>query len=113
MIKSTAAHKIELAPKVDITDLEFEKQMMELTKFETTNQVTTKHNHLTGVVEQININPAKFYEQYHNFENFGHALNPSDNADAQLQVYSNHVKNVDMDANVEGGTSISRKAYRK
>jgi pre-mRNA-processing factor 17 len=32
------------------------------------------------VIEKIHINPSKFYEQYHNFENFGHALNPSDNA---------------------------------
>ena len=84
--------------------------MRELTKFETTNQIIRKQNHLTGVIEQIHINPAKFYEQYHNFENFGHALNPSDN---NRQVFSNHVARVDTESNVENGASKSRKAYRK
>ena len=31
-------------------------------KFETTNKVIKKNNHLTGVVEQIHINPGKFHE---------------------------------------------------
>lgn len=71
----------------------------------------TKQNHLNGVVEEIFINPAKFHEQFHNFENFGHAINPSDNSHATV-VYSNHVAKVDTEANVEGSVK-SRKAYRK
>jgi hypothetical protein len=62
------------------------------------------------VIEQIHINSAKFYEQYHNFENFGHALNSSDNS---RQVFSNHVARVDTESNVENGASKSRKAYRR
>ena len=40
MMKSST--KLELAPQVDISDLEFAKQMKELTKFETTNQIIRK-----------------------------------------------------------------------
>ncbi|TNV80538.1 hypothetical protein FGO68_gene16839 [Halteria grandinella] len=103
---------IDIAPDVDTKALELHRQALELSRFETTNQVITKQNHLNGVVEQIHINPAKFHEQFHNFENFGHALNPSDNSHSAL-VFSNHVEKVDTEANVEGGAGKSRKAYRK
>ncbi len=53
---------VKLAPLVDVTELEEAQKHKELTKFETTNQLITKPNHLTGVVEQISVNPAKFYE---------------------------------------------------
>jgi hypothetical protein len=32
-------------------DAEYEKRILELTKFETTNQIIRKQNHLTGVIE--------------------------------------------------------------
>lgn len=83
--------------------------------FKNTNDVTTKKNHLNGVIESININEGKFHEQYHNFENFGYALNPSDNAGilgARKMVYSNTVNKIDLDANVENGLSKERKEYK-
>ena len=104
--------QVSLAPEVDVSDLVAAKEQKELSLFETTNIVSTKPNHLSGVVERVHINPTKFHEQYHNFESFGHALNPSDNAINQL-VYSSHVRKFDGDSTVEGGTSMSRKAYRK
>lgn len=84
--------------------------------FKTTNQVSDKPNHLNGVVEQANINEAKFHEQFHNFENFGHALNPSDNAGlgGRKVVFSNTVKKVDTEANVENGAlNQERKKYKQ
>jgi hypothetical protein len=72
----------------------------------------TKQNHLTGVIEQIHLNPGRFHEQYHNFQSFGHAIDPSDVAGKKL-IHSNFVNKVDLDANVENGTTKSRKAYRK
>lgn len=42
---------LKIAPEVDITDLEEEKRNKELTRFETTNTVLHKPNHLTGVLE--------------------------------------------------------------
>ena len=96
------SNKVDLAPDVSVADLELQKLNRELTKFETTNKLITKQNHLNGVVEQIHINAGKFNEQYHNFQNFGHALNPSDNSGASL-VYSNSVKNMKLEANVDEG----------
>lgn len=46
--------------------------------FDKNNKLIEKQNHLTGVIEQAYINEGKFHENYHNFENFGHALDPSD-----------------------------------
>jgi len=58
------------------------------------------------------LHEGKFHEQYHNFENFGYAINPSDNAGKKL-VLSNSVNKIDMDANVENTLSVNRKAYKK
>lgn len=67
MIKSSAIAiakpaAVSLAPEVDVSDLQAEKEHRELTRFETTNNLIKKQNHLNGVVEQIHINPAKFHE---------------------------------------------------
>jgi len=59
---SPSDKQVVLAPEVDVSELEMELRNRELTKFETTNNVIRKQNHLTGVIEQIHINPAKFYE---------------------------------------------------
>ena len=41
-------------------------------------------------------------------------MNPSDNTDPmKAMVFSNHVRTVDLDANVENVGTKSRKAYRK
>ena len=71
---------IDLAPDVNIIDLQLQKFTQEINHFKNTNEVITKKNHLNGVIEKININEGKFHEQFHNFENFGYAANPSDNA---------------------------------
>lgn len=67
---------------------------------------------MNGVIEQIHIDEGKFAEQYHNFENFGYAINPSDNAGKKL-VYSNYVNKIDLDSGVENLQSSERKRYRK
>ena len=59
------------------------------------------------------MNEGRFHEQYHNFENFGHALNPSDNWNGRQIVTSNYVNKLDMDSNVENAVAKSKKAYRK
>ena len=71
---------VDLAPDVNIIDLQLQQFVQRNNHFKNTNQLITKSNHVNGVVEQISINEGKFHEQYHNFENFGYAQNPSDNA---------------------------------
>ena len=106
--------QVELAPEVSVTDLQLQKFSNELNHFKNTNQVSAKANHLNGVVEVANINEAKFHEQFHNFENFGHAINPSDNAGlgGRKTVFSNTVKKLDTEANVENALSKERKEYK-
>ncbi len=53
---------LNIAPEVDVTDLQADQEYKELTRFETTNTLITKKNHLTGVIEKVHINPGKFYE---------------------------------------------------
>ncbi len=95
-----AQTSIDLAPDVNIYDLQLAKSLKEQNHFALSNQLITKSNHLNGVIEQIHLDEGKFHEQYHNFQNFGHALNPSDNAGQQI-VYSNNVNRMDLDSNVE------------
>lgn len=97
---------------MDTTVLEMEKRNYELTSFERENKLISKQNHLTGVIEEAHLNAAKFHEQYHNFNNFGHALDPTD-VGAKKIVYSNTVNALDLDANVENIQTKSRKAYKK
>ena len=40
--------KSSLAPEVDITDLQYNKQVQELTRFERETKIDTNQNHLTG-----------------------------------------------------------------
>ena len=53
---------LELAPEVNVTDLQLKKLQQEINHFKNTNQVNDKKNHLNGVIEQVNINEAKFHE---------------------------------------------------
>jgi hypothetical protein len=68
---------------------------------------------LTGVIEEAHLNAAKFHEQYHNFTNFGHALDPTDTSTNKKIVFSNTVNNMDLDADVENLQTKSRKQYKK
>jgi hypothetical protein len=58
---------VEVAPDISTADLEHQKRMREILRFENENNVIAKPNHLTGVIEQIHINQGTFHEQYHNF----------------------------------------------
>jgi len=64
---------------LDISDLEKQRMDSKLNRFYESNQVSTNKNHLTGHVEEYYISGAKFHEQYHTFQNFGHAQDPTSN----------------------------------
>ena len=58
---------------------------------------------MTGTLEKVHFNEAHFNQQYHNFQNFGKALDPTDHRNQSL-VFS---------SNIEGKSNKSRKAYRR
>ena len=49
--KQVDTQAIDLAPDVNVSDLQFAKMQTEIDKFKTTNQLITTNNHLNGVIE--------------------------------------------------------------
>jgi len=61
-ISSGLSLKTSLAPDVDITDLQCNKQMQELTRFERETKIETSQNHLTGFLQEAQLDRARFNE---------------------------------------------------
>jgi hypothetical protein len=51
-----------LAPEVDVSDMIASKAAHDASLFERTHLISSKPNHLSGVVEKVHINPGKFAE---------------------------------------------------
>ena len=54
--------------------------MKELTRFERETKIETSQNHLTGFLQEAQLDKARFNEQRVKFDNTGMAMNPSDGA---------------------------------
>lgn len=61
-ISSDLSLKTSLAPDVDITDLQYNKQVQELTRFERETKIETSQNHLTGFLQEAQLDRARFNE---------------------------------------------------
>ena len=95
-----------LAPEVDITQMQLQVKQDELTRFQRETKIDTKQNHLSGFLQESKLDPAKFYEQFHSFENKGIALNPTDGAGITSAMYVG-------DGQKQEVSELSRKAKRK
>ena len=58
---------ISLAPQVDISDLKCAAVSKEIAKRDAETTIDTQQNHLTGYLQQTQIDRGKFMEQYHSF----------------------------------------------
>ena len=76
-----------LAPEVDISQMQLQVKQDELTRFQRETKIDTKQNHLSGFLQESKLDPAKFYEQFHSFENKGIAINPTDGAGITSAMY--------------------------
>lgn len=95
-----------LAPEVDISQMQLQVKQDELTRFQRETKIDTKQNHLSGFLQESKLDPAKFYEQFHSFENKGIAINPTDGAGITSAMYVG-------DGQKQEVSELSRKAKRK
>lgn len=86
---------INLAPSVDISNLESEKIQTSIELLEKIYPEKQKVNHLTGQADLYYMNPFNFEEQYHNFKNLGFAYDPSDGSERKVIINSQNSQIID------------------
>lgn len=60
-------HKVNIAPQLEIP------RLVEIGAID----LIVKPNHITGSLENIQMNEFEFNKQYHTYQNFGYAIDPS------------------------------------
>lgn len=106
------AEGLEVDHDLDISDLEKTRQNQKLNKFYTSNQVSTQKNHVSGHIEEYHMNAAKFHEQYHTFQNFGHAQDPSVTRGGHT-ISAGGLREVNYDQDAHGPKSLEAKQYKE
>lgn len=71
---------VDDAPDVDIRALVAVKAANEATRFERETHQDTKQNHVTGFLQEAQLDRARFNEQRVRFDNTGFTMNPTDGA---------------------------------
>ena len=56
------------------------QHLQEVSRFERETKIETSQNHLTGFIQEAQLNRVKFNEQRVMFDNTGTAMNPTDGA---------------------------------
>jgi len=103
---------INLAPTVDISALQSEKNQAKTDELEKLYPAKEKTNHLTGQADLYYMNPFNFDEQYHNFKNLGFAYDPSDGPEQKI-VVNNQFSNISNEVLANRQNFISKSVFSK
>ena len=79
--------KLNAAPSVDITALQVTKTQNELSRFERETVQDRKQNHLTGFIQDTQINVSRFNDERVKFDTTGISMNPTDGAGITSSLY--------------------------
>ena len=78
---------LDAAPEVDISALVLAKNITEMNKFANETHIETNKNHLTGFLQDAELDISRFNEQRVLFDNSGQALNPTDGSGITTSIY--------------------------
>lgn len=95
---------LNTAPDVDISALQVAKKQEELTRFERETVHDRSQNHLTGFIQDAQINVSRFNDERVRFDNTGVSMNPTDGAGITSSLYVGQVR--------EDAQSMAQKSKR-